>query len=202
MASQDEGVVKYVAHHRIAPLPSIPGLSRLDHARAVLWDKGWIGVTQEGIGYGNLSQRLDDDRFVVTATSTGHLRNLHPGDYAQVESFDLETNTVDSFGEKPPSSESMTHGAIYRARSRARFVIHIHHQELFRHLLEIGHPNTPEDVPYGTPAMAHAVEQLLAEHSADPLLFATRGHPDGVFALGSDLDGVLEHIIKADKEIP
>lgn len=202
MATRDEGVVKYVARHRKAPLPLVPGLSQLDHVRTVLWDKGWIGVTQDGIGYGNLSRRLDEERFVVTATSTGHLRFLHHSDYAQVESFDLETNTVDSLGEKPPSSESMTHGAIYRARRRARFVVHIHHAKLFDHLLATGRPNTPEDVPYGTPAMAQAVERLLAEHPADPLLFATRGHPDGVFALGGDLDGILQYIIRTDKEIP
>ena len=48
-------------------------------------------------------------------------------------------------------------------------------------------PETPADVPYGSPAMIQAVSELMQNHQSRPLTFATAGHEDGIFACGHTL---------------
>jgi ribulose-5-phosphate 4-epimerase/fuculose-1-phosphate aldolase len=108
-----------------------------------------------------------------------------------VESFSIALNCVHSVGELHASSESMTHGAIYAANTAVKCVIHVHSRTLFDWLLKENWPATPAGVPYGTPAMADAVTQLMAQQSQLPVLFAMTGHQDGVVAYGSDIASVF-----------
>jgi ribulose-5-phosphate 4-epimerase/fuculose-1-phosphate aldolase len=129
---------------------------------------------------------------VISASATGADRILRPAQYSLVESFSLESNSVQSVGSLPASSESMTHGAIYAARAAVQCVIHVHSRALFDWLLHKGWPATPASVPYGTPAMADAVTQLMAQQTRLPVLFAMAGHQDGVVAYGSDIASVFK----------
>jgi hypothetical protein len=54
----------------------------------------------------------------------------------------------------------------------------------------LGLPTTAADVPYGSPAMAAAVTELMQRHGERPLVFATLGHTDGIFACGGDAASV------------
>jgi ribulose-5-phosphate 4-epimerase/fuculose-1-phosphate aldolase len=187
----DEGYIKFNSQRRDGEVPYPAALDDLNRARTALFDLGLIGVLPDGIGYGNLSLRSSGLQFVVTASATGATRVLQPEHYCLVESFSVAHNRVASVGPLHASSESMTHGAIYAADSTVQCVIHVHSRVMFDWLLQKGWPSTPAQVPYGTPAMADAVSELVAQQTQLPVLFAMAGHQDGVVAYGRDIDGVF-----------
>ena len=195
-ASIDDGYIKYTSTRRdgmVAPSTELDGLNR---ARTTLFDLGLIGVYDNGVGYGNLSIRANDDnRFVITASATGALRTLQAQQFCLVEAFSIDDNHVQSIGSLPASSESMTHGAIYAARADVQCVIHVHSRVLFDHLLHCGAPATPVDVPYGTPAMARTVANLVARQPDLPTVFVMSGHIDGVVAYGADTASTLDALL-------
>src|SRR5262249_35839367 len=104
----------------------------------------------EGLGYGNLSARLAPfgdvgrgrRRFLVTGSQTGGIPDLTLDHYCVVERYDVARNTVHSLGPVRPSSESLTHGAIYDAAPAARFVFHAHAPEIWRAARALGLPVT------------------------------------------------------------
>ncbi len=191
-----DGVVKFRAVHAARALsPDEQRLAEgLDRARRPLHETGLIGETPEGIGYGNLSIRKDDGTFLVTGTATGRLERLLPEHFACVVGCDAEKNTVSSEGPSRPSSESMTHGAVYEACPDARSVIHVHCPALFHALLKRGAPQTPPDAAYGTPAMAQAVRKLAASLGSEGV-FVTPGHENGIFAFGPSLERIAARLL-------
>lgn len=192
-ASIDDGYIKYTSTRRDGRVPPSAALDALNRARTALFDLGLIGVYDNGVGYGNLSIRFnDDDQFVITASATGAQRILQVEQFCLVESFSIQNNHVQSVGPLPASSESMTHGAIYAAHSGVHCVIHVHSRIVFDHLLQTGAPATPADVHYGTPAMAHTVAQLVTRHPHLPTVFAMAGHDEGVVAYGGDTASTLD----------
>ncbi|MBI2751105.1 MAG: class II aldolase/adducin family protein [Burkholderiales bacterium] len=192
-ASIDDGYIKYTSTRRDGEVAPSAELNDLNRARTTLFDLGLIGVYDNGVGYGNLSIRANDDnQFVITASATGALRTLQADQFCLVEAFSVDDNHVQSMGSLPASSESMTHGAIYAAHPDVRCVIHVHSRMLFEHLLHSGAPATPADVPYGTPAMAHTVAQLVARQPNLPTVFVMAGHMDGVVAYGADTASTLD----------
>lgn len=178
-----ETKVRFCAEHCNAPLSAPIGeVARLDAQRTRLHDAHLIGVLPDGVGFGNVSARLGTG-FVITGSATGGPRELGPDGYAVVEACFPEENRVVSHGPTRPSSEAMTHAAIYAAKSAVGSVAHAHAPELFRRLMARDCPRIPESAAYGTPAMACAVAELLAA-LPDAGLFITLGHPDGIFAFG------------------
>jgi ribulose-5-phosphate 4-epimerase/fuculose-1-phosphate aldolase len=187
----DEGYIKFNSQRRDGEVSHTAALQELNRTRTALFDLALIGVLPDGIGYGNLSLRTSGLQFVISASATGADRVLRPAQYSLVESFSIESNSVHSVGSLPASSESMTHGAIYTANTAVQCVIHVHSRALFDWLLQKGWPATPASVPYGTPAMADAVTQLMAQQTRLPVLFAMAGHQDGVVAYGRDIASVF-----------
>jgi len=196
-----DGVIKYRSQ-RVAGTIALPAeWEQLNAARAQLFDLGLIGVTEQGVGYGNLSVRTQGDQFVITGSATGALRVLSAQHYCLVESFSVADNTVLCRGALDASSESMTHGAIYQANSRVRCVVHVHSRLLFDALLK-GHAlHTAADIPYGTPAMAQAVSGLVAAQPALPVLFVMAGHDEGVVAYGEDIASTIALILHSFQKV-
>jgi len=211
-----EGVVKFQLAHQSRPLEErVLGevVRALVGWREVLRRLGGIGQEPGrygGAGFGNLSLRIAPlgdagrgrRRFLITGTQTGGRRELTLADCSVVERYDLEHNHVTSFGGTPPSSESLTHGAIYDAAPSSRAVFHVHAPELWRQARGLGLPLSRPEVPYGTPAMAHEVERLFREGAlAAHGIFAMAGHEDGVIAFGESADAtgaiLLRHSARA-----
>ncbi len=189
----DDGYIKYSSTRRDGKVPPSAAWDELNRARTTLFDLGLIGVYDNGVGYGNLSIRVNhDNQFVITASATGAERTLQAEQFCLVEAFSVDDNHVQSMGPLPASSESMTHGAIYAARADVHCVIHVHSRILFDHLLRSAAPTTPADVPYGTPAMARTVAQLAIRQPHLPTVFAMAGHIDGVVAYGTDTASTLD----------
>ena len=200
MLRPTDGVTFFEARHTQAPLPVGLGDARVRALlswRAVLSRLGLIGqdpARYDGVGFGNVSARLDAEHavaetpaFLVSGTQTGGVETLTPGDLCAVLTYDLVENRVTSVGPTPPSSESMTHGALYTARADTCWVFHGHSPALWAAASALGLPTTSPDVPYGTPEMAAAVARLV--HHGPPVgVLAMGGHIDGVVAYGPTAD--------------
>lgn len=195
MGALDEGVIKFSAHHRHAPLPqAFPQVPALLRWRALLWDQGLVGQQEGrygGAGFGNLSFRVPPggSAFVVTGTQTGGPRALPAEQLALVTAHNAEANSVDSVGLVMPSSEAMTHGTLYAADPDIHWVFHVHSPALWNAARTLGIPRTAAEVPYGTPQMAAAVEALVKEGALRRMpVFSMDGHEDGVVAVGRTAD--------------
>jgi len=182
-----DGVIKYNFDFK----PSLPlnesKFTKIELLRERLFTLGLIGVTEDGIGYGNISNRLDKERFVITGTQTGHLAQLNASHYALVEAYDDKQFYLKSTGSIKPSSEALTHGTIYNLSEEIGAVIHIHSKVLWNFMLLNGYLET-EDVEYGSLEMIEEVERLYA--SVNPLLnpkFVMAGHEEGVMFFGQTL---------------
>lgn len=192
-----EGVVRYCAQHEVCLLNSEEEALTFDLStvRTVFHDMGLIGEYAEGVSYGNISRRMGiDGRFIITGTGTGASRHLGVDGFAVVDRWIAEENRVESHGPCRPSSEAMTHGAIYAARPDAGCVIHVHSPQMFHTLLAGTIPRTPKGVAYGTPAMAAAVMEVVAS-MPEAGLFVTAGHEDGVFAFAPSVEEAAQCLL-------
>jgi L-ribulose-5-phosphate 4-epimerase len=193
----DEGYVKYRSHWRETPALDTPEIAALVRWREPLFAAGLIGVLEDsGIGYGNISHRIGEtDRFLISGTQTGHLAVLTNAHFAEVEDYDLEANSVTARGPIAPSSEAMTHAAIYHLDHSIRAVVHVHHHEMWLRLKNVL-PTTNAGARYGTPDMAREFRRLHA--STD---FASRGiavmsgHEDGIVGTGRSMQEATERVI-------
>lgn len=183
---RDEGYIKFSYAHEAAPAPTHPRLHDLMRIRDDLHEWELIGVLPDGIGYGNVSARIDgSNRFIITASGTGLEFPIAAAHFCEVGACDIAQNRVVCRGPLPASSESMSHGAIYAARPDAGAVIHVHDRLMYRLLLAEGAPQTPKDAAFGTPEMARAVGSLAA--SLPPVAaLVMAGHEDGLIAYGPD----------------
>jgi ribulose-5-phosphate 4-epimerase/fuculose-1-phosphate aldolase len=199
-----EGVIKYTLDFVRAKLDSqnLPAyltdelisqaMHRLNEARKLCLDSEIIGqnpARYHGLGFGNISIRLQGETFLVSGSQTGHLSLLNASDCAWVRSIQPESNRLVAQGETKPSSESLTHGVIYQVLPWVNGVVHGHCSEIWSNSDTLGLPAIKSDVPYGTPEMALAVFDLCHHNFKMPtagsnaFVFVMKGHEDGVVAL-------------------
>ena len=188
MQMKDEGVIKYHCNW-IPGDPPGPGLiAEMNRWRKHLYLLKLIGVTDDGIGYGNISIRSEGNEFIISGSGTGCYPTLDASHYARVTEADFESNSISSVGPLPPSSESLTHAMIYRCDKNVNAVIHVHHLELWEQLLAML-PHTRKEVSYGTVEMALEIQRLFSdEHLGKTRIFAMGGHYTGVVAFGRTLN--------------
>ncbi len=198
----DEGAIKFHAAHTPGHLEvrlHSELVCRLIAWREILAKTGLVGQVPGlygGFGYGNVSGRLDPPsrprrrrRFVITGTQTSGRACMTLADFCVVESWDLGRNRVESWGPTMPSSESMTHGAIYDLGTHIRFVFHAHSPTLWRRSRELRIPTTDPRAAYGTPEMAREVHRLYGSSAlAEAGILAMAGHEDGIVVFGRDAE--------------
>lgn len=195
---QEEGVTKFQLHWQAGDAPAPEFIRELERWRSRLRAIGGIGADPRrygGIGFGNLSRRCPEG-FWITGTQTGELASLGPQHYSLVEGWDIDANTVWARGPVAPSSESMSHAALYDLRPDIHWVLHAHLPELWKRAAELDLPRTPADVEYGTPAMAAAVRDI-ARHARLPVLLSMTGHEDGILVAGQQADDCGETLLRA-----
>ena len=179
-----------------APILDKGAFTELSAWRSILFTLDLLGQQTDkygGYAYGNLSV-AQDDGFAITASQTSGAPELIESHIVAVREANLQRFWVEAEGSEPPSSESITHAMIYQADPRVRYVFHIHSTEIWQARAELNLPETPKSTPYGSPQMAEAVRLLLHHNQSRPLVFATAGHEDGIFALGHharDCGGLL-----------
>lgn len=200
----DEGYIKYRCHWTQEGAIAPSEVSNLTRYRDALHRLNFIGEYPDGIGFGNLSQRVTEQpegsdssshAFIISGTQTGRLATLTADDYARVTQFDPAQNTLSCIGARKASSESLTHGVIYTSHPAIRAVIHVHSPDLWSRALHQV-PTTRAAVPYGTPEMAAETLRLFQQ---TPLLqqriFAMAGHQDGVVTFGDSLQVAYRTLI-------
>jgi ribulose-5-phosphate 4-epimerase/fuculose-1-phosphate aldolase len=201
-----EGVIKFdLAHARRPVAARHAGLAALLAGwRSVLRDLAMVGedpARYGGAGFGNLSARIGRATtpgrraMLVTGSQTGGRARLGLAGFAVVSAYDLAAGRVTSHGLVRPSSEAMTHGAIYDLDPAIRFVFHVHEPRIWRHARALGIATTPREVAYGTAAMARAVAALDRRGGLRRArVVAMAGHEDGVIGFGATAEeagGVL-----------
>lgn len=188
--TESEGVIKYRLDYRAAQAQPVAGFAALNAWRSLLWRLGLIGqdpARYGGLGYGNISLRLETGGFLVTGTQTGHLPHLTPEHYVRVLEARPEDNYLQAEGPLPPSSEALTHAVVYDNSALACCVAHGHNPDIWRRAAELGLPTVPAHIAYGTPDMAAAVRTLVQRHPEQGLI-AMLGHEDGLLAYGATVE--------------
>ncbi|MDF1696295.1 MAG: class II aldolase/adducin family protein [Saprospiraceae bacterium] len=184
----DEGYIKFNAEWEKSNHVGDSDIESLNLWRQKLYNVNLLGVYPDGIGFGNVSQRSEGNKFYISGSKTGSVSNLSASDYAEVIDYKIQKNWVKCIGETIASSESMSHAIIYEHNPHINAVFHVHHLELWQKLLH-KIPTTPESAPYGSPEMANEILQLFSStHVADSKLFAMAGHREGLFSFGATLE--------------
>ncbi|MGR9053621.1 MAG: class II aldolase/adducin family protein [Gammaproteobacteria bacterium] len=197
-----EGVIKYDLVHSYAAIVDITPARDINAWRTIFFRLGLIGRDPnryEGLGFGNISVRIDDTdgRFLITGTQTGHLSELHREHFCMVDSIDFTGNRIHSHGESKPSSEALTHACIYQKVKSVGAVIHVHSPEIWHNARTLELPCTDRSISYGSKEMAAAVEKLFdSEQCGVPGAFAMLGHVDGVVAVGPSLEQAAWTLVK------
>lgn len=189
--AEQEGVIKFRLRHRVSSACSRDEIRELNAWRSVLFRLGLIGqdpLRYGGFGFGNVSQRLGEAgsrSFLVSGTQTGGKPHLGPDDYTLVKKADIQANIIESRGPIEPSSEALTHAAVYAAAPNVRCTLHVHCPEIWRAVRPLMLPSTAPEIAYGTREMAEAVHALFEAGKLDRMnLFAMLGHEDGLVAFG------------------
>jgi L-fuculose-phosphate aldolase len=125
---------------------------------------------------GNISFRTASG-FIISPTGTDP-RTITATQFVEVLEVDMAARTLRVHGASEPSSESMLHDAIYRARPEIQAVFHGHDARVLARAEQLFLPVTAKEQPYGTPALVNEVLAILP--GAD--LFVMRNH--GFVALG------------------
>lgn len=194
--------IKFSCERVAAEITSFGGLTELNAWRGKLLGLRLVGVDTNGIGFGNLSVRDGaTDNFYITGSATGGLHELTLADCAKVVACDFKTNRVRYEGSAIPSSESLTHAAIYKSDAIAGAIFHCHSLELWEALLNQA-PTTSKAAEYGTPEMANEIMQLFARTDLQSRkIVVMAGHEGGIVTFGKDLEEAFAVLTRERKKI-
>lgn len=189
---EKEGVIKYQLVFRQAEALVEHDYSALDYWHRQFKNADILGQDPKrynGLGFGNLSQRIDQQSFLISGTQTGGLDELTANDYALVTSTNIPANRVEAEGQVKPSSESLTHAAVYAFDDEIQYVFHVHSPEIWKARTSLDIPETAAHIAYGTPQMAEEMIRLYQQGEfANGNILAMVGHEDGVIGFGSTAD--------------
>jgi L-ribulose-5-phosphate 4-epimerase len=185
----EKGVIKFNCHWIRSEPISREALGDMKPWRDRLYRLGMIGAYENGIGFGNLSIREPgSDRFIITGSGTGRFKSLSGKHYTRVVDFDFKSNALICRGPVKASSESLTHAALYVSDATIQAVIHIHHMEMWKRLLD-HMPTTSRDAEYGSPEMVDEVMSLFRDTDVrEKKILIMGGHEEGLVAFGRDLE--------------
>ena len=198
----NEGYIKFQCHWDNSQKPQWCGIESFDDfqaCRSQLIKENWIGEytsgPYQGIGFGNLSLRAQTSGFSIskppsvpfhiTGSATGGFNNLELNHTPIVTEYHIDKNEVHCLGGTKASSETMSHATIYDTLPEVNAILHIHDKILWDKALEKKDlPSTHEEIPYGTPAMAHAIKETLPRAIQDTNLpiIIMKGHEEGIIA--------------------
>ena len=185
-----------------------PHALRLVKWRQLLVKIGWMGQDPkryDGLGFGNLSIRIgakllppEHRSFLISGSQTGHLKHFSSMDCAVVTDFSLKTHALSYFGERKPSSEALSHAAIYAAQPSVNVCIHAHCPTIWQRRETVSDLCIASQSKYGTADMSRSIYTSLQMKNIDkPALLSMSGHRDGVMAFGKDFETTFNRLTKA-----
>jgi ribulose-5-phosphate 4-epimerase/fuculose-1-phosphate aldolase len=185
--SKDEGYIKFNCHWiKTDPIPS-DRLCEINEWRDKLYHLGLIGVYDDGIGFGNISIRAENNTFIITGSGTGNLNQLSENHYVLVNDYDVAKNSLTCAGPIKASSESLSHAMVYECLPETNSVIHIHNTDMWEKLMD-QIPTTDKNVTYGTPEMASEIKKIVEELGNKEKILVMGGHEGGIITFGKNLD--------------
>ncbi|MBD3354569.1 class II aldolase/adducin family protein [Candidatus Woesearchaeota archaeon] len=196
---KDEGYIKFNIKQTGKEIIPKNNFLKINRYRKKLHNLGLIGMykkgEKKGIGFGNISMRTKDG-FIITGSATGGIEDLDPEHYSEVVYVDIGKNYLEYNGPAKPSSESMTHAAIYKQNKNVDSVIHVHSLRLWKKLLN-KFPTAGKSAKYGTPEMAYEIERLFRKTDVkEKKIIVAAGHREGIFVFGKDLKEAFSLIQK------
>jgi ribulose-5-phosphate 4-epimerase/fuculose-1-phosphate aldolase len=196
----DEGYIKYHCHWDEKKCITPEEIDTINHWREILCEHGLIGMLSNGIGFGNISIRQDNNIFLISGSATGGIPKLDETHYSRVTSFNLGKNELCCEGQTIASSESLTHAALYAIDPAIQSVVHVHHREgWLKGLHRL--PTTPADIAYGTPEMATAVQSCYTQHKNTSNLIFMAGHEDGIISVGHTPEQAVGFLLQLFQEV-
>lgn len=188
MTNEEKGYIQFACDWEPVETVEYDRLPELIRWRRILLLEGLVGVDRNGVGYGNISERIaSSDRFIITATQTGHLSDLDASHFAIVEECDVTGNRICCTGAMKASSESLSHAILYQADARVGAVIHVHDADSWRRLRG-SVPTTDKSAEAGTVAMAEEIDRLMKSTDLKRRrLLVMGGHRDGLISFGRDV---------------
>ncbi len=174
-AREIHGGVKFKVDFLSAAVPADARLEELKSWCAEFHRRGFAPPYGE-FSQGNLSFRIrpGEDAFIITGSQVGWKDRLPDDRFVTVHGCDMEKGIVSASGTRDPSSESMLHFAVYRARKDVQAVFHGHSREILRcadRPADI--PETAEPRPYGSLELVRGVLDVLG--NADFLIMKKHG---------------------------
>ena len=193
--------VKFTYQRAPTDIGPFDALTELNACRRKLLEQRLIGLDANGIGFGNLSSRDGVSRnFYITGSATGGLPELTPTDCVRVMAYDFAKNWLRYEGAAIPSSESLTHAAIYESDPTMSAVIHCHDSVLWATLLDRV-PTTSRAIAYGTPAMAYEIMRLFKETDVQSRkILVMAGHECGIMTFGKNFEDAFDVLMRKRKE--
>ena len=185
--------VKFTYQRARPDIAPFDALTEVNACRRKLLELRLIGLDSNGVGFGNLSVRDGVTlNFYISGSATGGLPELTPTDCVRVVAYDFARNWLRYEGAAIPSSESLTHAAIYEADSSTSAVIHCHDSGLWATLLDRA-PTTSKSVAYGTPEMAYEIMRLFTVSDVrSRKIFVMAGHEGGIVTFGENLEDAFD----------
>ncbi len=193
--------VKFTYQCARPDIASFEAIAELNTCRRKLLEQRLIGVDSNGVGFGNLSVRDGmSGNFYITGSATGGLPELTPTDCVRVVAYDFARNWLRYEGAAIPSSESLTHAAIYESDSSTSAVIHCHDSGLWVTLLDRA-PTTSKSVAYGTPEMAYEIMRLFkGTDLRSRKILVMAGHEGGIATFGKNLENAFDVVMRERRE--
>lgn len=196
-----EGVIKYRLDYQTGAPRDYPEIAELNAWRTILFQLGLIGQDSArygGLAYGNISFRLDNSpQFVITGSQTGGLMHLTNEHVSTILLADLVRNHIVAEGAIKPSSEALTHAAVYAASRDINAVVHAHSPIIWQHYQAMALPAIDSSIRYGTPEMADAVLKLFDRNLlGEQPVFVMLGHEDGIVSFGNTIAGASQVLIR------
>ena len=199
----DEGYIKF--HCELLKTENTIPLcifNNINNWRAKMYSLNLIGAYENGIGFGNISVRVNGTtKFYISGSATGNFKKLSPEDYVLVNSYNFKSNSLVCEGQIQASSESLSHAAIFEAYKEINAVIHIHNMEMWKTGLN-KYPTTLAEFSFGTPEIALNISELLEKDSTRKNgIIIMGGHSEGILFFGKNLDEAGMNALKYFKEL-
>jgi L-ribulose-5-phosphate 4-epimerase len=189
--------VKFTYQRARADIAPFNAFAELNAYRRKLLEQHLMGVDSNGVGFGNVSVRDGmSGNFYITGSATGGRPELTPTDCVRVVAYDFARNWLRYEGAAIPSSESLTHAAIYESDPSTSAVIHCHDSGSWATLLHRA-PTTSKSVAYGSPEMAYEIMRLFkGTDLRSRKILVMAGHEGGIATFGKNLEDAFDVVMR------
>ncbi|MBI9054963.1 MAG: class II aldolase/adducin family protein [Bacteroidales bacterium] len=192
MIKHDEGYIKFnIKWEEKAFDLSLYDFQNLNTCHDKLYNIGLIGAYPNLIGFGNISIRATGNKFIISGSATGNIKQLSEKDYSLVTKYDIDENLIHCEGLTKASSESLSHAAVYESNPEIKAVIHIHHLEMWEKYIH-NLPTTNKNAEFGTPEIADEMKKLVIQNSG---ILIMGGHQEGIISYGKSINEAEEIIL-------